>query len=62
MNNQAQLPDGSIQALNRRKEVGYMGMGASGLGPYHHYTFELYALDIKPPLGADASRRRYWQR
>ena len=56
MNNQARLPDGSIQALNRRQNVGYMGMGAAAAGPYHHYTFELYALDTKLSLGPDATR------
>src|SRR5205823_637434 len=36
----AQLPDGTIQAKNRRGNVGYMGPGAPAAGPYHHYTFE----------------------
>ena len=31
-------------------------MGAAAVGPYHHYTFSLYALDIKLTLGADATR------
>jgi len=26
------------------------------VGPYHHYTFELFALDIKLNLGPDATR------
>jgi phosphatidylethanolamine-binding protein (PEBP) family uncharacterized protein len=29
-------------------------MGAAG--PYHHYTFELFALDNKLDLGPDATR------
>jgi hypothetical protein len=53
---QPQLPDGSIQALNQSKKVGYMGMGAAAVGPYHHYTFELFALDTKLSLGPDATR------
>jgi Raf kinase inhibitor-like YbhB/YbcL family protein len=53
---QAQLPDGSIQALNQGKKVGYMGMGAAAVGPYHHYTFELFALDTKLSLGPDATQ------
>ena len=44
---QAQLSDGSVQALNQSKKVGYMGMGAAAVGPYHHYTFELFAIDSK---------------
>ena len=39
-----ELPDGSRQVSLRSN--GYMGPGA-GPGPYHHYTFELYALDTK---------------
>jgi hypothetical protein len=50
----AQLPDGSVQALNQRKVTGYLGPGARGI--YHHYTFELYALDTKLTLPVDASR------
>jgi hypothetical protein len=53
---QAQLPDGSIQALNQGKKPGYMGMGAGAAGPYHHYTFELFALDTKLSLGPDATQ------
>jgi Raf kinase inhibitor-like YbhB/YbcL family protein len=56
VSHQAQLPDGSIQGLNQGKEVGYRGMGAPAAGPYHHYTFELFALDTKLSLGPDASR------
>ena len=39
-----ELPDGTRQVSLRSN--GYMGPGAPP-GPYHHYTFELYALDIK---------------
>jgi Raf kinase inhibitor-like YbhB/YbcL family protein len=50
----AQLPDGSVQAPNQRKTPGYLGPGVRGI--YHHYTFELYALDTKLNLPTDASR------
>jgi Raf kinase inhibitor-like YbhB/YbcL family protein len=40
----AELPDGTRQVSLRSN--GYMGPGAPP-GPYHHYTFELYALDTK---------------
>jgi Raf kinase inhibitor-like YbhB/YbcL family protein len=53
---QAQLSDGSIQGLNQGKKVGYLGMGAAAVGPYHHYTFELFALDTKLSLGPDATQ------
>jgi Raf kinase inhibitor-like YbhB/YbcL family protein len=54
--NVTQLPDGSIQGLNRGKKPGYMGMGMGSAGPYHHYTWELFALDTKLTLGPDATR------
>ena len=48
------LPEGtaaSAEMANGTRQVslrsnGYMGPGAPA-GPYHHYTFELYALDVK---------------
>jgi len=52
----ATLPDGTIQAKSFRGAVGYMGPGAGAAGPYHHYTWELYALDIKLGLTPDATR------
>ncbi len=56
--NDAHLPDGSVQGLNRAQKVGYMGMGAGAAGPYHHYSFELFALDTKLALGPDRDARR----
>ena len=55
--NTAQLADGSIQmkpAPNGKN--GFMGPGAPAAGPYHHYTFELFAIDTKLDLTADATR------
>ncbi len=52
----ATLPDGTIQAKNVRGMPGFLGPGAGAQGPYHHYTFELYALDTKLTLGPDATR------
>lgn len=52
----AQMPDGAIQAKNVGGTVGYRGMGAPAVGPHHHYTFELFALDTRLDLGADATR------
>jgi Raf kinase inhibitor-like YbhB/YbcL family protein len=49
-----ELPDGSVQAPNQRKTPGYLGPGARG--KYHHYTFELYALDTKLTLPVEALR------
>ena len=50
---QGELPDGSRQVSLRANA--YMGPGAPA-GPYHHYTFELYALDTKLSLGPDATQ------
>ncbi len=33
-----------------------MGPGNPAINPYHHYTFELFALDAKLPLDATADR------
>ena len=52
----AKLADGTIQAKSFRGAVGYMGPGAGAAGPYHHYTWELFALDIKLDLTPDATR------
>ena len=52
----ATLPDGTVQAKNARGTNGFLGPGAGAQGPYHHYTFELYALDTKLTLGPDATR------
>lgn len=50
------LTDGTVQAKNMRNQPGYMGPGAGAAGPMHHYTFELFALDTKLDLTADATR------
>jgi Raf kinase inhibitor-like YbhB/YbcL family protein len=57
---QGELPDGTRQVSLRGG--GYMGPGAPA-GPYHHYTFELYALDTKleipqPGQGTNAAEVR----
>jgi Raf kinase inhibitor-like YbhB/YbcL family protein len=59
----AQLKDES-QQISASGPV-YRGPGAPATGPLHHYTFELYALDIKLDVqpGADAweTRTKIWQ-
>src|SRR5262249_34064289 len=50
-----QLPNGATQGKNRAGLVGYFPL-AGGTGPYHHYVFELYALDIKLNVSPDATR------
>ena len=55
------LPDGTIQPNNGGGTgtpfPGFMAPGAPA-GKYHHYVFELYALDTKLSLGADATREQ----
>jgi Raf kinase inhibitor-like YbhB/YbcL family protein len=53
---EAKLPDGTIQGKNQGGVVGYRGPGAPAVGPHHHYTLELFALDTKLDLGPDATR------
>ena len=48
------LADGTIQPRNRTSN-GFQGPGAPA-PIYHHYVFELWALDSKLPLDANASR------
>jgi hypothetical protein len=52
----AKLADGTIQIKNTANRVGYLGPGAGAAGPYHHYTFELFALDTKLDLTEAATR------
>src|SRR5579871_1050885 len=52
----AKLADGAIQIKNTANRVGYLGPGAGAAGPYHHYTFELFALDTKLDLTDSATR------
>ncbi len=52
----SQPSDGSVQIKNGGGVIGYRGPGAGAAGPYHHYTFELFALDTKLDLGPDATR------
>jgi Raf kinase inhibitor-like YbhB/YbcL family protein len=52
------LPDGTRNGpgINQRGgNPGYYGPGA-GVGPFHHYVFEFYALDAKLDLPATATR------
>ena len=52
----APLPEGAINGKNIRGQNAYMGPGAPANGPFHHYTLELFALDTKLDLTADAQR------
>jgi phosphatidylethanolamine-binding protein (PEBP) family uncharacterized protein len=56
MSGEATLADGTVQAKSLRGTPGYMGPGNAAINPYHHYTWELFALDTKLSLGPDASR------
>ncbi len=49
------LADGTLQLKNIMGANAYMGPGAPP-GPYHHYTIELFALDQKLDVTADAKR------
>jgi len=49
------LPDGSKQCACNIGRGAYFGPGA-GPGPYHHYVFEFYALDMKLNLPSTTPR------
>ena len=50
------LPPGSVQGNNITGQPSYMGPGAPAGPRYHHYVFELYALNARLDLPATASR------
>ena len=50
------LPPGSVQGNNIAGQPNYMGPGAPAGPRYHHYVFELYALNANVELPATASR------
>jgi Raf kinase inhibitor-like YbhB/YbcL family protein len=52
----AKLADGAIQIKSSSGAVGFVGPGGGIAGRYHHYTFELFAVDTKLALGPDATR------
>lgn len=53
---EGKLPDGSIYGNNMRNQAAYMGPGAPAGPRYHHYVFELYALNTNLDLPATAMR------
>lgn len=52
----ATLPDGSHQANNIAGQPKYMGPAPPAGHPYHHYIFQLYALNAMLDLPATATR------
>ena len=52
------LPAGSVQGNNIRGQASYMGPGAPYSYRYHHYVFEIYALNDTLALAEGASREQ----
>jgi Raf kinase inhibitor-like YbhB/YbcL family protein len=50
------LPEGSVQGNNMRNQANYMGPGAPAGPRYHHYVFELYALNANLDLPPTTTR------
>ena len=50
------LPAGSVQGNNLRGQAAYMGPGAPAGPRYHHYVFELYALNANLDIPQTSSR------
>lgn len=53
---EGKLPEGAVQGANITGQPSYMGPGAPAGPRYHHYVFELYALNANLDLPATASR------
>jgi hypothetical protein len=53
---EGKLPEGSVNGKNITGQNAYMGPGAPPGPRYHHYVFELYALNAKLDLPESASR------
>lgn len=53
---EGKLPEGSVQGNNITGQPNYMGPGAPAGPRYHHYVFELYALNANLDLPATATR------
>jgi Raf kinase inhibitor-like YbhB/YbcL family protein len=53
---EGKLPEGSVNGKNMMGMNAYMGPGAPAGPRYHHYIFELYALNAKLDLPETASR------
>ena len=52
------LPAGSVTGNNLRGQANYMGPGAPAGPRYHHYVWELYALNANLDLPATATRQQ----
>ena len=50
------LPPGSVTGNNLRGQANYMGPGAPAGPRYHHYVWELYALNANLDIPATATR------
>ena len=53
---EGKLPEGSVQGNNITNQPNYMGPGAPAGPRYHHYVFELYALNANLDLPPTSSR------
>jgi Raf kinase inhibitor-like YbhB/YbcL family protein len=53
---EGKLPDGSVQGTNIAKQNAYFGPGAPAGPRYHHYVFELYALNAMLDLAPTSGR------
>jgi Raf kinase inhibitor-like YbhB/YbcL family protein len=53
---EGRLPEGAVTGRNVEDRNAYLGPGAPAGPRYHHYVFELYALDSPLDLPASAGR------
>ena len=55
------LPEGSVVGANMMRQNAYMGPGAPPGPKFHHYVFELYALNTNLDLPSSASRQEFME-
>ena len=56
----ASLPAGSVMGFNIQKKPVYMGPGAPAGPRYHHYIFEVYALNANLDIPPDSTREAFY--
>jgi hypothetical protein len=54
------LPAGSVMGFNIQKKPIYMGPGAPAGPRYHHYIFEVYALNANLDIPPDSTREAFY--
>jgi Raf kinase inhibitor-like YbhB/YbcL family protein len=54
------MPAGTVMGFNMQKKPVYMGPGAPAGPRYHHYIFEVYALNANLDIPPDSTREAFY--